>query len=86
MPRDPEQRPLWNSVVTLSTEFYDELVAHAVPIDLRALKALKGSPLARALWSPDSHTGLRKQAVLGMNYDLQCHPCALSQGLQSFLD
>lgn len=37
---------LWNSIVVLSTEFYNELVAHAVPIDLRALRALKGSPLA----------------------------------------
>jgi hypothetical protein len=42
-PRDPHQQPLWNSVVVLSSEFYDELVAHAVPIDLRALKALKSS-------------------------------------------
>jgi hypothetical protein len=50
-PRDPEQRPLWNSVVVLSAEFYDELVAHAVPIDLRALKALKGSPLALDIYS-----------------------------------
>ena len=50
-PRDPEQRPLWNSVVVLSPEFYDELVAHAGPIDLRALKALKGSPLALDIYS-----------------------------------
>ena len=50
-PRDPEQQPLWPSVVVLSTEFYDELVAHAVPIDLRALKALKGSPLALDIYS-----------------------------------
>ena len=50
-PRDPEQRPLWNSVVVLSTEFYDELVAHAVPIDIRALTALKGSPLALDIYS-----------------------------------
>ena len=50
-PRDPGQQPLWNSVVVLSTEFYDELVAHAVPIDLRALKALKGSPLALDIYS-----------------------------------
>ncbi len=50
-PRDSEQRPLWNSVVVLSTEFYDELVAHAVPIDLRALTALKGSPLALDIYS-----------------------------------
>jgi hypothetical protein len=50
-PRDPEQRPLWNSVVVLSTDFYDELVAHAVPIDLRALRALTGSPLALDIYS-----------------------------------
>ncbi len=50
-PRDPDQRPLWNSVVVLSCEFYDELVAHAVPIDLRALRALKGSPLALDIYS-----------------------------------
>lgn len=35
----------------MSAEFYDELVAHAVPIDLRALKALKGSPLALDIYS-----------------------------------
>ncbi len=45
------QRPLWNSVVVLSTEFYEELVAHAVPIDLHALKALKGSPLSLDIYS-----------------------------------
>jgi hypothetical protein len=50
-PRDPEQQPLWNSVVVLSSEFYDELVAHAIPIDVRALKALKGSPLALDIYS-----------------------------------
>jgi hypothetical protein len=50
-PRDPEQRPLWNSMVVLSVGFYYELVAHAVPIDLRALKALKGSPLALDIYS-----------------------------------
>jgi hypothetical protein len=50
-PRDPEQLPLWHSVVILSAEFYDELVAHAVPIDLRALQALKSSPLALDIYS-----------------------------------
>ena len=35
----------------MSAEFFDELVAHAVPIDLRALKALKGSPLALDIYS-----------------------------------
>jgi hypothetical protein len=37
--------------VVLSTDFYNEVVAHAVPIDLRALKALKGSPLALDIYS-----------------------------------
>ena len=50
-PRDPDQQPLWSSVVVLSAEFYDELVAHAVPIDLRALRALKSSPLALDIYS-----------------------------------
>jgi hypothetical protein len=50
-PRDPEQRPLWSSVVVLSTEFCEELVAHAAPIDLCAIKALKGSPLALDIYS-----------------------------------
>ncbi|MCP4200947.1 MAG: pirin [bacterium] len=78
-PRDPEQQPLWNSVVILSTEFYDELVAHAVPIDLRALKALKGSPLALDIysWLTYRMSYLRKpclipwvalQAQFGANY------------------
>lgn len=35
----------------MSSEFYEELIAHAVPIDLRALKALKGSPLALDIYS-----------------------------------
>jgi hypothetical protein len=35
----------------LSAEFYDELVAHAVPIDLRALKAFRGSLLALDIYS-----------------------------------
>ena len=38
-------------MVVLSAEFYDGLVAHAVPIDLRALKALKCSPLALDIYS-----------------------------------
>ena len=35
----------------LSADFYDELVAHAVPIDLRALRPLRGSPLALDIYS-----------------------------------
>jgi len=41
-----EQRPLWPGVVTFSQDYYDTLKNHAVPIDLRAYLALKGSALA----------------------------------------
>lgn len=43
---NPEQAGLWQSTVTLSEAFYNEVIAHPVPVDMRALKALKKSPLA----------------------------------------
>jgi hypothetical protein len=46
-PDDPRQRVLWPSEVTLSGEFFDSLVSHALPLDTRAIRALQHS--ARAL-------------------------------------
>jgi hypothetical protein len=43
---DPEQAGLWNSTVTLSNKFFNEIQKNPVPIDMRAIKALKKSPLA----------------------------------------
>lgn len=45
-PKEPEQAALWQSSVLLSQPFFDEITAHPVPIDLRALSALKKSPMA----------------------------------------
>jgi Plasmid encoded RepA protein len=45
-PKEPEQSALWKSTVLLSQPFFNEITAHPVPIDLRALRALKRSPLA----------------------------------------
>jgi hypothetical protein len=44
--KDPEQAGLWQSTVKLSEAFFNEVVSHPVPVDMRALKALKKSPLA----------------------------------------
>lgn len=44
--KDPKQGSLFQSSVTLSQPFYDELIANAVPIDMRALRALKQSSMA----------------------------------------
>lgn len=45
-PQSPNQRNLFLSTVTLSEVFFNEAVQHPVPLDMRALKALKKSPLA----------------------------------------
>ncbi|CAH2802828.1 MAG: IncW-like replication protein [uncultured Paraburkholderia sp.] len=43
--KDERQRPLWPGIVTFSSDYYDTLKEHAVPIDLRAFMELKGSAL-----------------------------------------
>ena len=45
-PKSPNQSTLFDSTVTLSETFFNEIINSPVPIDLRALKALKRSPLA----------------------------------------
>jgi len=44
--KTPEQAALWRSSVTLTESFYREVIEHPVPIDMRAIKALKRSPMA----------------------------------------
>ena len=50
-PRQPDQINLWGSFIELSQDFYDAITAAPVPVDMRALKALKRSPLALDLYS-----------------------------------
>jgi hypothetical protein len=45
-PKQPDQRSLFDSTVVLSERFFDEIRTSPVPIDMRAMKALKKSPLA----------------------------------------
>ena len=42
----PEQAALWRSSVTLTEAFYSEVIRRPIPVDMRAVKALKRSPLA----------------------------------------
>jgi hypothetical protein len=51
---DPKQRDqveLFESWITLGGTFYEALIANPVPADLRALRALKSSPLALDLYT-----------------------------------
>ena len=45
-PKAPEQPPFWKSTVTLSLDFFEEIIKKPVPVDMRAFKALKQSPMA----------------------------------------
>ena len=45
-PQEPSQAGLWESTLTLSEKFFQEITQAPVPIDMRVLKALKRSPMA----------------------------------------
>ena len=45
-PPDPNQGGLWASTIELNEKFYQEVITSPVPVDMRALRALKRSPLA----------------------------------------
>lgn len=45
-PKTPEQPPLWKSKVILSQDFFEEIIKKPVPVDMRAFKVLKHSPMA----------------------------------------
>jgi hypothetical protein len=45
-PLRPSQAALWHSTVTLSERFFESITHRPVPIDMRALRALRRSPLA----------------------------------------
>jgi Plasmid encoded RepA protein len=48
--KDPDQTALWGSWIELGEDFYAAITAFPVPADLRALRALKGSPLKLDLY------------------------------------
>lgn len=64
--KHPEQADLWNSTITLSEHFFNEVVSHPVPVDMRALKALSRSPLAldTYCWLTYRASYARRQSVI----------------------
>jgi hypothetical protein len=51
----PEDTPLWPSSIVLSQQFYDSIVSAPVPVDMRAIKALRGSPLRLDIYTWLTH-------------------------------
>ena len=48
--REPNAPSLWDSTIELGEKFFNEIIAHPIPIDLHTLKALKWSPLGLDLY------------------------------------
>ncbi|MEQ1718841.1 MAG: replication protein RepA [Hyphomicrobium sp.] len=44
MPTNPAQRILWPSQITFSLDFYKTLTAHALPVNVQAVRAFANSP------------------------------------------
>ncbi len=64
--RTPEQRVLsgdFENLITLSDEFYQEIVAHPVPTDLDAVKLLAASPAVLDLYMWLSYRCFRAKGV-----------------------
>lgn len=77
-PKDPGQGSLWESTVTLSEAFYNEMIQNPVPIDMRALKALKRSPMAI-----DAYTWLTyRMSYLNKATTIPWEPLALQFGAE----
>ena len=49
-PKSPEQQALWESNIKLNTDFFNEIIRNAVPLDFRVVSVLKNSPLGLDLF------------------------------------
>ncbi len=80
--KNPTQSALWGSYVVLHQKFFEAITSNPVPVDLRALRAIKRSPLALDLYSLMTYQAFRAsksgrplfmtwkqlQAALGTSY------------------
>jgi hypothetical protein len=57
--KDPTQTALWGSWIVLGADFFDAITAYPVPVDIRALRALKNSALALDLYAWLSYEAYR---------------------------
>lgn len=45
-PKEDNQKVLWSSQIELTNDYFEELAKHAIPLDVRALGALKNNAMA----------------------------------------
>lgn len=69
-PKQPEQAALWKSTIRLGEGFFNEVINNPVPIDLRALKALKKSPMALDIYMWLTYRMYSVKKPLVINWEL----------------
>jgi hypothetical protein len=96
-PQEKHEAGQWRSQVRLSNSFFKECITNPVPIDLRAYKALRGSPLAMDIYTwmtyRMSYTHQRTKPIrweslmmqFGSNYNLNEHDQAVRNFKKAFL-
>lgn len=57
----PSQSTLWENWIEMGEEFFNAITSSPVPVDVRALKALKKSPLALDLYAWATYTAYQTQ-------------------------
>lgn len=68
---DGSQRVMWPGVLELSQDFFDTLPNHAVPLDYRALSALRHSALALDVYTWLAHRLRRVNSAAGVRLSWQ---------------
>jgi hypothetical protein len=88
-PKKPDQLTLFESTITLSDDFFKEIIASPVPIDMRVLKILKRSPLAIDMycWLTYRLSYLKKETIIpwfSLQFQFGSDYAVDSQGVRNF--
>ena len=68
--KTPKQSVLWGSWIELGDKFYEAIMAAPVPLDMRALKALKQSPLALDIYAVMNYRAHTAKEAVFLSWDL----------------
>ena len=66
--RKPDQSSLWNSKIRLGEDFFNEIIHHAVPLDMNTLKAIKRSSLGLDLYLWSTYRTFTLRAPLRLSW------------------
>jgi len=88
-PQDENDAGIWKSTLDLSDPFYREITNHPIPVDIRAITALKGSPLALDIyvWLTYRMSYLRRRTTIpwaGLRLQFGAGYAMDEQGLRNF--